>query len=65
PGRRWRPGLRPIAGGHAIEPAGAIPKMIQLSAGAESSRVGAHAGSVKVVAGARNHRESTFPSVEV
>ena len=52
--------LRPIAGGYEIELVGKIAKMIELSAWAESSRVGAYASSVKLVAGAHKHLYRTI-----
>lgn len=43
--------LRPVEGGYEIDLVGEIAKMIELSAGAESSKVPAYASSAKVVAG--------------
>ncbi len=57
--------LHPIDGGFEIELVGEIAKMIELSAGAESSQFDPFRSSVKVVAGACNHRELTLPTVLV
>ncbi len=57
--------LHPIDGGFEIELVGEIAKMIELSAGAESSPFDPYRSSVKVVAGAGNHRDLTLPAVLV
>jgi len=46
-------------GGFTIELVGEIANMVELSSGPEGRKVGPYRSSVKVVAGARNHRE--FP----
>ena len=46
-------------GGFTIELVGEIANMVELSIGPEGRKVGPYRSSVKVVAGARNHRE--FP----